>query len=180
MPVLTGACATRVRVGPPPPPYPPHSTCPGSSWRPCKKRASRRRTLTSSASRRVRAWARRCSRAPSVPARCRCCGASQSWASTTVSDVRPRAPQAAPESHSTCVCAWGKWVRRAVPVPLCAADIEMGRVVTGCVNPVVLYVSGGNTQVISYSAGRCVAVVLRCRRHPLRTAPWCAQVPHLR
>ena len=32
----------------------------------------------------------------------------------------------------------------------------MGRVVTGAVNPVVLYVSGGNTQVISYSAGRCV------------------------
>ena len=29
----------------------------------------------------------------------------------------------------------------------------MGRVVTGAVNPVVLYVSGGNTQVISYSAG---------------------------
>lgn len=26
-------------------------------------------------------------------------------------------------------------------------DIEMGRLVTGAVNPVVLYVSGGNTQV---------------------------------
>jgi N6-L-threonylcarbamoyladenine synthase len=35
-------------------------------------------------------------------------------------------------------------------------DIEMGRVVTGAVNPVVLYVSGGNTQVISYSAGTYV------------------------
>ena len=34
------------------------------------------------------------------------------------------------------------------------ADIEMGRVVTGAVNPVVLYVSGGNTQVISYAAGK--------------------------
>ena len=26
-------------------------------------------------------------------------------------------------------------------------DIEMGRLVTGAVNPTVLYVSGGNTQV---------------------------------
>jgi N6-L-threonylcarbamoyladenine synthase len=31
------------------------------------------------------------------------------------------------------------------------ADIEMGREVTGAQNPVVLYVSGGNTQVIAYS-----------------------------
>lgn len=33
----------------------------------------------------------------------------------------------------------------------CVAHIEMGRCVTGAVNPVVLYVSGGNTQVIAYS-----------------------------
>ena len=26
-------------------------------------------------------------------------------------------------------------------------DIEMGRLITGAINPVVLYVSGGNTQV---------------------------------
>jgi N6-L-threonylcarbamoyladenine synthase len=30
----------------------------------------------------------------------------------------------------------------------------MGRVATDCANPVVLYVSGGNTQVIAYSNGR--------------------------
>ena len=30
-------------------------------------------------------------------------------------------------------------------------DIEMGRLITGAGNPVVLYVSGGNTQVIAYS-----------------------------
>lgn len=30
-------------------------------------------------------------------------------------------------------------------------DIEMGREITGAKNPVVLYVSGGNTQVIAYS-----------------------------
>ena len=33
----------------------------------------------------------------------------------------------------------------------CSLDIEMGRQVTGAQNPVVLYVSGGNTQVIAYS-----------------------------
>jgi tRNA A37 threonylcarbamoyltransferase TsaD len=31
------------------------------------------------------------------------------------------------------------------------SDIEMGREITGAQNPVVLYVSGGNTQVIAYS-----------------------------
>lgn len=33
-------------------------------------------------------------------------------------------------------------------------DIEMGRLITGSTNPVVLYVSGGNTQVIAYSSQR--------------------------
>lgn len=33
-------------------------------------------------------------------------------------------------------------------------DIEMGRQITGAQNPVVLYVSGGNTQVIAYSQQR--------------------------
>ncbi|KAK7064126.1 tRNA N6-adenosine threonylcarbamoyltransferase [Favolaschia claudopus] len=33
----------------------------------------------------------------------------------------------------------------------CVGHIEMGREVTGAHNPVVLYVSGGNTQVIAYS-----------------------------
>jgi N6-L-threonylcarbamoyladenine synthase len=32
----------------------------------------------------------------------------------------------------------------------CIAHIEMGRLVTKMDNPVVLYVSGGNTQVIAY------------------------------
>ncbi len=34
-----------------------------------------------------------------------------------------------------------------VGVNHCIGHIEMGRVVTGCADPVVLYVSGGNTQV---------------------------------
>lgn len=33
-------------------------------------------------------------------------------------------------------------------------DIEMGRVVTGADNPTILYVSGGNTQIIAYSEKR--------------------------
>ena len=38
-----------------------------------------------------------------------------------------------------------------VAVNHCVGHIEMGRVLTGAKNPVVLYVSGGNTQVIAYS-----------------------------
>ncbi|KAJ5734765.1 hypothetical protein N7533_013168 [Penicillium manginii] len=38
--------------------------------------------------------------------------------------------------------------------PLFFIDIEMGRLITGATNPVVLYVSGGNTQVIAYSSQR--------------------------
>jgi len=36
----------------------------------------------------------------------------------------------------------------------CIGHIEMGRVVTGFDNPISLYVSGGNTQVIAYSNKR--------------------------
>ncbi|KJA29250.1 hypothetical protein HYPSUDRAFT_32652 [Hypholoma sublateritium FD-334 SS-4] len=38
-----------------------------------------------------------------------------------------------------------------VGVNHCVGHIEMGREITGAKNPVVLYVSGGNTQVIAYS-----------------------------
>ena len=41
-----------------------------------------------------------------------------------------------------------------VAVNHCVAHIEMGRCVTRCADPVVLYVSGGNTQVIAYAQGR--------------------------
>lgn len=41
-----------------------------------------------------------------------------------------------------------------IPSPICHSDIEMGREVTKAENPVVLYVSGGNTQVIAYSRQR--------------------------
>ncbi|KAF5939231.1 hypothetical protein HYC85_023490 [Camellia sinensis] len=46
------------------------------------------------------------------------------------------------------------WKKPIVAVNHCVAHIEMGRVVTGADDPVVLYVSGGNTQVIAYSEGR--------------------------
>lgn len=46
------------------------------------------------------------------------------------------------------------WGIPIVGVNHCVGHIEMGRLVTGAVDPVVLYVSGGNTQVISYSAQR--------------------------
>eukprot|EP00914_Ancora_sagittata_P004647 GHVO01009894.1.p1 GENE.GHVO01009894.1~~GHVO01009894.1.p1 ORF type:complete len:340 (+),score=58.22 GHVO01009894.1:22-1041(+) len=43
------------------------------------------------------------------------------------------------------------WGTPMVGVNHCVAHIEMGRIITGSVNPVVLYVSGGNTQIIAYS-----------------------------
>lgn len=43
------------------------------------------------------------------------------------------------------------WGKPLVAVNHCIGHIEMGRLVTGAQNPTVLYVSGGNTQVIAYS-----------------------------
>jgi len=41
-----------------------------------------------------------------------------------------------------------------VPVNHCIAHLEIGRALCKCKDPVLLYVSGANTQVISYAAGR--------------------------
>ena len=41
-----------------------------------------------------------------------------------------------------------------VGVNHCVAHLEIGRGVTGCEDPVLLYVSGGNTQVIAFARGR--------------------------
>ncbi|VEU21627.1 DEKNAAC102236 [Brettanomyces naardenensis] len=46
------------------------------------------------------------------------------------------------------------WELPLVGVNHCIGHIEMGREITGARNPVVLYVSGGNTQVIAYSRQR--------------------------
>lgn len=43
------------------------------------------------------------------------------------------------------------WNKPLVAVNHCVGHIEMGRLITGAQNPTVLYVSGGNTQVIAYS-----------------------------
>ena len=43
------------------------------------------------------------------------------------------------------------WGKPLVAVNHCVGHIEMGRLITGAQNPTVLYVSGGNTQVIAYS-----------------------------
>ena len=46
------------------------------------------------------------------------------------------------------------WGAPLVAVNHCVGHIEMGRVATGADDPVVMYVSGGNTQIIAYSAQR--------------------------
>ncbi|KAL8707835.1 MAG: hypothetical protein Q9220_007189 [cf. Caloplaca sp. 1 TL-2023] len=46
------------------------------------------------------------------------------------------------------------WDKELVGVNHCVGHIEMGREITGAENPVVLYVSGGNTQVIAYASQR--------------------------
>jgi N6-L-threonylcarbamoyladenine synthase/protein kinase Bud32 len=41
-----------------------------------------------------------------------------------------------------------------LPVNHCVAHVEIGKQSTGATDPIVLYVSGGNTQVLGYAAGR--------------------------
>lgn len=41
-----------------------------------------------------------------------------------------------------------------IAVNHCVGHIEMGRLITGSDNPTILYVSGGNTQIIAYSRQR--------------------------
>ena len=53
------------------------------------------------------------------------------------------------------------WKKPLVAVNHCVGHIEMGRVVTKAEDPIVLYVSGGNTQVISYSFNRYFYEMIR-------------------
>jgi N6-L-threonylcarbamoyladenine synthase len=46
------------------------------------------------------------------------------------------------------------WNIPMIGVNHCIGHIEMGRLATGLVHPTVLYVSGGNSQVIAYAGGR--------------------------
>lgn len=46
------------------------------------------------------------------------------------------------------------WDRPLVPVNHCVAHVEIARVLSGFDDPLLLYASGGNTQVIAYARGR--------------------------
>lgn len=46
------------------------------------------------------------------------------------------------------------WNKPLLGVNHCIGHIEMGRLITNAENPTVLYVSGGNTQIIAYSLKR--------------------------
>jgi universal protein Kae1 len=46
------------------------------------------------------------------------------------------------------------WDRPLVPVNHCVAHVEIARVLSGIDDPLLLYASGGNTQVIAYARGR--------------------------
>ena len=46
------------------------------------------------------------------------------------------------------------WKKPLVPVNHCVAHIEIARIMSGFDDPVLLYASGGNTQVIAYGSGR--------------------------
>ncbi|KAB0793280.1 hypothetical protein PPYR_12900 [Photinus pyralis] len=46
------------------------------------------------------------------------------------------------------------WNKPLLGVNHCIGHIEMGRLITGAKNPTILYVSGGNTQVIAFSRKR--------------------------
>ncbi|HZY92302.1 MAG TPA: bifunctional N(6)-L-threonylcarbamoyladenine synthase/serine/threonine protein kinase [Thermoplasmata archaeon] len=51
----------------------------------------------------------------------------------------------------TLALTWGKPL---VPVNHCVAHVEIARVLSGLDDPLLLYASGGNTQVIAYGSGR--------------------------
>jgi N6-L-threonylcarbamoyladenine synthase/protein kinase Bud32 len=56
---------------------------------------------------------------------------------------------------ATAARALAIWLQKPiVGVNHCIAHIEIGRMTTGAVDPVTLYVSGGNSQVIAFDAGR--------------------------
>jgi N6-L-threonylcarbamoyladenine synthase len=46
------------------------------------------------------------------------------------------------------------WQKPLVPVNHCVAHVEIARVLSGLEDPLLLYASGGNTQVIAYGRGR--------------------------
>jgi len=47
-----------------------------------------------------------------------------------------------------------KYKKQLMPVNHCIAHIEIGKLTTKCKDPVILYCSGGNTQIIAFTQGR--------------------------
>ena len=47
-----------------------------------------------------------------------------------------------------------KYKKKLIPINHCIAQIEIGKLATECKDPVVLYCSGGNTQVIAFTEGK--------------------------
>lgn len=84
--------------------------------------------------------------------------------------------------------------RPLVPVNHCIGHIEMGRLITNAQDPTILYVSGGNTQVIAYSnkrykifgealdiaVGNCIDRLARELRLPNFPAPGLSVERHAR
>ena len=60
------------------------------------------------------------------------------------------------------------WNKPILGVNHCIGHIEMGRLITGAENPTVLYVSGGNTQVIAYSQQRYNDPIIFCLYQDLK------------
>jgi len=68
-----------------------------------------------------------------------------------------KGPGMGPPLQSVAVCVRTLaqlWKKPIVAVNHCIGHIEMGRVICKVDDPIVLYVSGGNTQVIAYSLKR--------------------------
>jgi tRNA A37 threonylcarbamoyltransferase TsaD len=64
------------------------------------------------------------------------------------------------------------WQVPIVGVNHCVGHIEMGRVVTGAQDPVVLYVSGGNTQARSMAHFTHLALRMRAAQCKHNAATW--------
>lgn len=66
----------------------------------------------------------------------------------------PGIPNALMVGSSVARFLAGKYRKPLMGVNHAVAHIEIGKLTTGCKDPVVVYLSGGNTQIIAYTEGR--------------------------
>ena len=66
----------------------------------------------------------------------------------------PGIPNALMVGSSVARYVAGKFRKPLVGVNHAVAHIEIGKMTTGCEDPVVVYLSGGNTQILAYTNGR--------------------------